>query len=191
MSNVHPQPSKPMPSPPAPPVNRPRITIVGYGEGGGREHARRLRERGHEVSVAMLPGGMSWVHATDDGFRPTRVRPAAAGADVIVLLVPPEEVEVLYWEEIAPVAQPGAMVIFEDALELDEGRLPDGIDVAVIAMNADGCMVTVVADATGHAHDRALAYLQALGGNIPRPTSARFRIVDDADPFPHPARRVL
>jgi ketol-acid reductoisomerase len=170
---------------------RPRITVIGYGEGAGREHARRLRDRGHDVRVAMLPGGMSWVRAVSDGFRPTRARPATVDADVIVLLVPPDEVELLYWEDVAPVASPGAMVIFEEALDLDDDRFPTNIDVATIDMTADGCTVSVRTDATGHAHDRALAYLQALGGNVPRPPSSRLRVADEADPFPHPSRRAL
>jgi len=170
---------------------RPRITIIGYGEGAGREHARRLRDRGHDVRVAMLPGGVSWERAIADGFRPTRSKTATVDADVIVLLVPPEEVEMLFWEGVALAAPRGALVIFGDDLELDDERLPSGVDVAVIATNASGCTVSVHADATGHAHDRALAYLQAVGGNLPRPPSSRLRVVDENDPFPHPSMRVL
>jgi ketol-acid reductoisomerase len=168
-----------------------RVAIVGYGEGAGREHARRLRERGHDVQVAMLPGGRSWVQAVKDGFRPTRAGRAAAEADVVVILVPEDEAPVVYWEEIAPRARPGAMVIFGDELELDQERLPAGVDVAVVAMKDDLCLVSIQADATGHAHERAYAYIQWLGAHVPRPTSSRIRVADDADPFPHPSRRVL
>jgi ketol-acid reductoisomerase len=118
--NSHPQPSNTNAKSPTSGA-RPRITIIGYGEGGGREHARRLRGRGHDVRVAMLPGGMSWAHAVADGFRPMSVRTATIDSDVLVLLVPPTE----------------------------------------------------------------------LGGNVPRPTSSRVRVADDADPFPHPSMRVL
>ncbi len=187
----HPQPSNTNAKSPTSSGSRPRITIVGYGEGAGREHARRLRERGHDVRVAMLPGGMSWAHAVADGFRPTLVRTATVGADVIVLLVPPTEIELLYWEAIAPLAREGSIVIFGEAIELDDERLPKKVDVAVITMDAGGCTVSVHTDATGRAHDRALAYLNALGGNVPRPPSSRVRVADDADPFPHPSMRVL
>ncbi len=172
-------------------TSHPRIRILGYGEGGGREHARRLRDRGHDVRVAMLAGGMSWEHAIEDGFRPTRVRTAIVDADVIVVLVPEDEVELLFWEHIAPLTPAGTLVVLSEALELDEERMPNGVDVVVIAMGTNGYAVTVRSDATGHAHDRALAYLQAVGGNVPRPTSSRMRVVDDADPFPHPSQRVL
>jgi ketol-acid reductoisomerase len=171
---------------------RARIAIVGYGDGAGREHARRLRERGYDVRVAMLPGGASWVQAVRDGFRPTRVASVVRDADVIVLLVPADEAPLVYWEEIAPRAPRGALVVFGDSIELDEERLPAGVDVATIAMTGDGCTVAIHADATGHAHARAYAYLQWLGAHVPLPASSRMRVVADAtDPFPHPSRRVL
>ena len=191
MNSRYPQPSKPKSQSPAPTTVRPRVAVIGYGEGAGREHAKRLRDRGHDVRVAMLPGGMSWVRAIEDGFRPTGARTATVDSDVIVLLVPSDEIEILYWEEIAPITPPGAIVIFGEAVELDDARLPKNADVAVISMNTDGCTISVRADATGYAHDRVLAYLQALGGNVPRSPSSRLRVADDTDPFPYPSRRVL
>jgi ketol-acid reductoisomerase len=172
-------------------VDHPRITIVGYGDGGGREHARRLRERGHDVQVAMLPGGMSWVRAMRDGFRPMRATEAVLDADIIVLVVPQDEVEILYWEEIAPLAATGAMVVFTDEIDLDTDRLPDGVDVAVTTMHGDRCLVSIRQDGTGKARERALAYLQWLGTDVPMAPPSRTRVADDSDPFPHPSRRVL
>jgi ketol-acid reductoisomerase len=167
------------------------VAIVGYGEGEGREHARRLRDDGHDVAVAVFPGGLSWVHAVHDGFRPMRAWEAGVGADVIVLLVPDDEVELVYWEQVAPVARPGALLVFTRPPELDASQLPPGVDVAVISMTADGCFVSIRQDATSHARSRALAYMQWLGGEIPQPRSSHIRIREASDPFPHPMRRVL
>jgi ketol-acid reductoisomerase len=172
-------------------VDKPRISIVGYGDGGGREHARRLREGGHDVQVAMLPGGMSWVRAMRDGFRPMRATEAVVDADVIVLVVPQDEVELLYWEEVAPLASAGAMVVFTDDIELDTDRLPSGVDVVVATTRGDTCLVSVRQDATGRARERTFSYLQWLGSDVPKPPSSRMRVADESDPFPHPSRRVL
>ena len=99
------------PTTPRPTRERPRIAVVGYGEGEGREHARRLRDQGHEVVVAMLPGGLSWIHAVNDGFRPVRTTEAVPGADVIVLVVPDDEQDLVFWEEVAPLARAGARLV--------------------------------------------------------------------------------
>jgi ketol-acid reductoisomerase len=172
-------------------LERRRVAIVGYGEGEGREHARRLRDHGHDVAVAVFPGGLSWVHAVHDGFRPLRAWEAVVGADVIVLLVPDEELELVYWEQVAPLARAGALLVFTRPNDLEPNQLPPGVDVAMISMNEDGCHVFVRQDATGEARSRALTYLQWLGGEVPRRVSAQIRVREPNDPFPHPMRRVL
>jgi ketol-acid reductoisomerase len=134
---------------------------------------------------------MSWVHAMRDGFRPMRAHEAVVDADVIVLVVPEDEVELLYWEEIAPLAAPGAMVVFTGDVDLDPERVPPGADVAAITMDERGCVFAIKKDATGRAGERALAYVQWLGGDVPRAASSKIRVAGEIDPFPHPSRRVL
>jgi len=168
-----------------------RVAIVGYGEGEGREHARRLRDWGHDVSVAVFPGGLSWVHAVHDGFRPLRAWEAVVGADVIVLLVPEEELEAIYWEQVAPAARAGSLLVFTRPFDLEPDQLPPGVDVALVTMTEEGCRVAIRQDATGEARSRALAYLQWLGSEVPRPASTQIRVREPSDPFPHPMRRVL
>src|SRR5207237_10555929 len=99
---------------------------------------------------------------------------------------------ILYWEEVAPLASQGAMVVFTGAIDLDADRIPSGVDVVVTAMDGAKCFVSVHQDATGRARERAFAYLQWLGaGAVPSPPPSRPRGADDSDPFPHPSRRVL
>jgi ketol-acid reductoisomerase len=177
-----------------PALERRRIAVVGYGEGEGREHARRLREHGHDVAVAMLPGGISWVNAVHDGFRPLRVWEAVLNADVIVMLVPEDDVALVYWEQVAPYARQGAILLFTGPMSPEIDALPTGVDVASIVMNEDGCLAQVQQDATTQARSRALDYLQWLGAEVPRvprPLSSRVRVREPNDPFPHPMRRVL
>ncbi len=168
-----------------------RIAVVGYGEGGGREHARRLREHGHDVTVAMLPGGLSWVNAVHDGFRPQRAWEAVRAADVVVLLVPEDDLALVYWEQVAPYARPGSLVLFTGPQPSEIDELPAGVDVATIYVNDDASLASVQQDATSRARERALDYLQWLGTEVPRPVSGRVRVREPNDPFPHPMRRVL
>jgi len=44
-----------------------RVAVIGYDE-EGRSHAKSLKASGHDVVVAMLPGGMSWVNAIIQGI---------------------------------------------------------------------------------------------------------------------------
>ena len=168
-----------------------RIAIVGYGEGGGREHARRLRDEGHDVAVAVFPGGLSWVHAVHDGFRPMRAWEAVVGSEIVILLVPDEELEAVYWEQVAPAARPGTLLVFTQPNDLESDQLPPGVDVVLVSNSEDGCLLSVRQDATGEARSRALAYMQWMGGEVPRPRSSQFRVNGETDPFPHPMRRVL
>jgi ketol-acid reductoisomerase len=172
-------------------ADRRRVAVVGYGEAEGREHARRLRDFGHDVAVAMLPGGISWVNAVNDGFRPLRVWEAVLGADVIVMLVPDDDVALVYWEQVAPYVRPGAILLFTGPISPEIDELPAGVDVASIVMNEDGCLACVQQDATSLARSRALDYLQWLGAEVPRARSSRVRVRESSDPFPHPMRRVL
>lgn len=169
---------------------RERVAVIGYGE-EGREQAKNLREHGYDVVVAMLPGGMSWITAERDGFRPKRVWAAVRGADLIALLLPKSEEELVYWEEIAPVAAPGAMIVFTQGCHLEADQFPHGVDVASVEPQEDGgCLVTVHRDATGRARSRAFAYAEAIGECAPRPRDSRTRLVASNDPFPH-WRKVL
>ena len=167
-----------------------RVAVIGYDE-EGRAHAKSLKAHGHDVVVAMLPGGMSWVTAVRDGFRPVRAWEAARGANVIAMVLPESEQELVYWEEIAPVAEPGAILVFTHGCHLEADQLPADIDVASVTPQSGGsCLVTVHQDATGRARARAFAYAEAIGESVPRSRESRTRLVSASDPFPH-WRKVL
>lgn len=172
-------------------ARRERVAVIGYGE-EGRSAAKNLRDSGHDVVVAMLPGGMSWVTAVRDGFRPVRAWEAARGAGVVAMILPESEQELVYWEEIAPVIEPGTLLVFTRGCHLDADQLPAKVDVASVQPQTDGaCLVTIHRDATGSARARAFAYAQAIGEHVmPRARESNTRLVSGSDPFPH-WRKVL
>lgn len=146
------------------PMSPARVAVVGYGE-GGREVAAGLRLAGHEVVIGIGIGGMSWVRAQRDGFRPKPSPAAVEGADVVALHVPDEEQCSVYWHVVAPHAATGTLLVYGRALALSSGAFePKGVDVVVVAKDASGCRVAVQSDVTGRALERALAFARAAFG---------------------------
>jgi ketol-acid reductoisomerase len=157
---------------------RQRVAVLGYGT-EGRAHALGLREAGYEVAVAVRPGGMSWIRAMEDGFRPTTHGEAVKGADIVALLIPEAEQPALYSSMVAPNIKPGALLVFAHAASVHAGAVePDpGIDVVLVTcrgVESDGgavikkCFVAVHTDATGGSVSRAVAYARAAFGEEAR-----------------------
>lgn len=146
-----------------------RVAVLGYGA-EARAQALNLRALGKDVAVAVRPGGMSWVRAIEDGFRPCHVAEAVAGADVIVMLVPEVEQPALYSQSVAPHAKPGALLVLGHASAVHAQAVepaPES-DVVLVTVRLDEsgvkCFVAVHHDATGAACTRAIAYARAAYG---------------------------
>src|SRR6185312_10233659 len=97
-----------------------RATVIGYGP-EAREQAIRLRAIGWDVDVVVRPGGMTWIRAVDDGFRPVPAAQAALRASVVVLHVPESEQPAVWAYGIAPYLAPGALVVFARGSALYSG----------------------------------------------------------------------
>ena len=145
--------------------------VIGYGP-DAREQALRLRAIGWAVDVVVRSGGMTWVHAVADGFRPVPAAEAAMRADVVVVHLPDAEQPAVWAYALAPYLAPGALVIFAHGSALYSGAVdPEPrLDVALvtrcIARDAElVCRVAVHRDATGHALERALAFARAVFGS--------------------------
>jgi len=142
-----------------------RVAMMGYGA-EAREHALRLRASGWHVSVVVRPGGMSWIRAMADGFRPALAREALANADVVAVELPEAEQPAVWAYTIAPLLAPGALIVFSHGAALYSGALePDPrFDVVLVATGdrADACRVAVHQDATGRALERAAGFARAV-----------------------------
>ncbi|WP_309623274.1 ketol-acid reductoisomerase [Novosphingobium sp.] len=157
-----------------------KIAIVGYGS-QGHAHAQNLRDSGvKDVAIALRPGSASAKKAEAAGFTVMDNKAAAAWADVLMILAPDEHQAAIWADDIAGNIKPGAALAFAHGLNIHFGliEVPADIDVIMIAPKGPGhtvrseyqkgggvpCLIAVHQDATGNAHDVALAYASGVGG---------------------------
>ena len=157
-----------------------KIAIVGYGS-QGHAHAQNLRDSGvKDVAIALRAGSASARKAEGAGFKVMDNKAAAAWADVLMILAPDETQAAIWADDIAGNIKPGAALAFAHGLNIHFGliEVPADIDVIMIAPKGPGhtvrseyqkgggvpCLIAVHQDATGNAHDVALAYASGVGG---------------------------
>jgi ketol-acid reductoisomerase len=154
------------------------VAIIGYGS-QGHAHALNLRDSGVDVIVGLYPGSKSWVKAQAAGLKVGTVAEAAKAADIIMILVSDHIQGDLYNNEIAPHMKAGKTLMFAHGFNIHFGQIvpPADVDVSMIAPKAPGHrvrelftegvgvpgLIAVHQDASGKAHDRALAYAMGLG----------------------------
>jgi ketol-acid reductoisomerase len=154
-----------------------KVAVIGYGS-QGHAHALNLRDSGVEVQVGLREGP-SRERAEDAGVEVRSIPEAVRGAQVVAILLPDHVQKQVWDEEIAPNLEPGAAVLFAHGLNVHFGRIdpPEGHDVIMVAPKAPGHrvrelyvsgagtpgLVAVHRDASGNAHDLALAYGVGIG----------------------------
>ena len=67
-----------------------KVAIVGYGS-QGHAHAQNLNESGVKVTVGLRKGGASWSKVEKAGLKVAEVADAVKGADVVMMLLPDEQ----------------------------------------------------------------------------------------------------
>ena len=154
------------------------VAVLGYGS-QGRAHALNLRDSGEDVRIGLYAGSRSFERCREDGVPATHADDAVKEATVVMVLTPDTSHAKLYRESIEANLKPGAMLMFAHGFSVHFGTVqpkPD-VDVTMIAPKGPGhllrstyvqgqgipALVAVQQDATGRAHDRALAYGRALG----------------------------
>jgi ketol-acid reductoisomerase len=155
-----------------------KVAILGYGS-QGHAHALNLRDSGVEVVVGLPEGSRSRARANADGVTVLTPSAAAEAADIIMILTPDTGQAKLYHEHVAKHLKPGKTLMFAHGFNIRFGTIvpPDGVDVSMIAPKAPGhrvrevfkegqgtpALLAVHADASGKAHQTALAYAKGLG----------------------------
>jgi ketol-acid reductoisomerase len=154
------------------------LAVFGYGS-QGRAHARNLHDSGFNVIVAARPG-KSFDQARADGLTVDTPEAVVAGADLIAMLTPDMAQPALYRDIVEKHAREGAALLFAHGFNVHFGEITPRADLDVILVAPKGpgalvrrqyeegrgvpCLMAVHQDATGKAHEIALAYAHGIGG---------------------------
>src|SRR5437868_12288971 len=88
-----------------------KVTIIGYGS-QGHAHAQNLNDSGVKVTVGLRKGGASWPKVEKAGLKVAEVAEAVKGADVVMILLPDEQIASVYNSEVEPNIKQGASLAF-------------------------------------------------------------------------------
>ena len=174
------------------------VAVVGYGS-QGHAHALNLKESGVDVVVGLYEGSPSMQKARDAGLKAMVTAEAVKAADVVMILVNDEKQPALYEKDIAPNLKSGAALAFAHGFNIHFGQImpPKDVDVIMIAPKGPGhtvrsqfqegkgvpCLVAVNQNASGVAHDIALAYAMGIGGARGGVLETTFREETETDLF--------
>ena len=174
------------------------VTIVGYGS-QGHAHAQNLNDSGVKVTVGLRRGGASWNKAEKAGLRVADVAAAVKQADVVMMLLPDEQIAAVYKNDVEPNIRQGASLAFAHGFNVHYGQVVprDDLDVWMVAPKAPGHtvrstyvqgggvphLIAVHADRTGKARDLALSYAAANGGRKAGVIETNFREETETDLF--------
>ena len=155
-----------------------KVTIIGYGS-QGHAHALNLHESGVDVTVGLRRSGSSWVKAANAGLKVKEIDEAVTGADVVMILLPDEQIASVY-KNIEPIIKKGAALAFAHGFNVHYGQVTPraDLDVIMIAPKAPGHtvrntytqgggvphLIAVYQDKSGNAKEIALSYACANGG---------------------------
>jgi ketol-acid reductoisomerase len=158
-------------------LKRARIAILGYGS-QGRAHALNLKDSGYDVIVGVRKDGASWGNAQKDGLKVAEPADAVKGAKLVAMLVPDLAQKQLYKDVVDNIAK-GATLLFAHGFNIHfkQIRARKDLDVVLIAPKGPGglvrrqyeqgrgvpALIAVAQDATGKAHETALAYAYGIG----------------------------
>jgi len=174
------------------------VAIIGYGS-QGHAHALNLHESGVNVVVGLRKDGASWNKAEKAGLKVQAVADAVKNADVVMMLLPDENIAQVYRDEVHANIKAGAALAFAHGFNVHYGQVVprEDIDVIMIAPKAPGHtvrstysqgggvphLIAVYQDKSGAARDVALSYASANGGGRAGIIETNFREETETDLF--------
>ena len=154
------------------------VAIIGYGS-QGHAHAQNLNDSGVKVVVGLRKGGASWDKVGKAGLKVAEVNEAVASADVVMILLPDENIAAVY-KDIEPHLKKGASLAFAHGFNVHYNQVVPraDLDVVMVAPKGPGhtvrseylkgggvpTLIAVYQDKSGKARDLALSYAAANGG---------------------------
>ena len=174
------------------------VTIIGYGS-QGHAHALNLNDSGVKVTVGLRKNGASWNKAVNAGLQVKEVAEAVKEADVVMILLPDEQIADVYKNEVHGNIKQGAALAFAHGFNVHYGAvIPRAdLDVIMIAPKAPGHtvrgtytqgggvphLIAMHQDKSGAARDIALSYATANGGGRAGIIETNFREETETDLF--------
>jgi len=77
------------------------VAIIGYGS-QGHAHAQNLNDSGVKVVVGLRKNGASWPKVAKAGLNVMEVADAVKAADVVMILLPDEQIADVYRNDVEP-----------------------------------------------------------------------------------------
>src|ERR1041384_394182 len=174
------------------------VTIIGYGS-QGHAHAQNPNDSGVKVTVGVRKGGPSWGKAEKAGLKVADVADAVKQADIVMMLLPDEQIATVYKNDVEPNIKQGASLAFAHGFNVHYGQVVPraDLDVWMVAPKAPGHtvrntytqgggvphLIAVHADKSGRARDLALSYATANGGGKAGIIETNFREETETDLF--------
>ena len=174
------------------------VTIIGYGS-QGHAHAQNLNDSGVKVTVGVRKGGPSWAKVEKAGLKVADVADAVKSADIVMMLLPDEQIAAVYKNDVEPNIKQGASLAFAHGFNVHYGQVVPraDLDVWMVAPKAPGHtvratytqgggvphLIAVHADKSGKARDLALSYAAANGGGKAGVIETNFREETETDLF--------
>ena len=175
-----------------------QVTIVGYGS-QGHAHAQNLNDSGVKVTVGVRKGGPSWDKVKKAGLKVAEVAEAVKSADVVMVLLPDEQIASVYVNDIEPNIKKGASLAFAHGFNVHYNQVVprDDLDVWMVAPKAPGHtvrstytqgggvphLVAVHQNKSKKARDLALSYAAANGGGKAGIIETNFKEETETDLF--------
>mgnify|MGYP000160838552 FL=1 len=175
-----------------------KVTIVGYGS-QGHAHAQNLNDSGVKVTVGVRKGGPSWDKVKKAGLKVAEVADAVKSADVVMVLLPDEQIASVYVNDIEPNIKKGASLAFAHGFNVHYNQVVprDDLDVWMVAPKAPGHtvrstytqgggvphLVAVHQNKSKKARDLALSYAAANGGGKAGIIETNFKEETETDLF--------
>jgi ketol-acid reductoisomerase len=174
------------------------VAIIGFGS-QGHAHALNLKDSGVDVVVGLRPESSSVAKAEADGLIVLPVPEAASRGDIVMMLVPDELHGSVWDEEVSDGIAAGNLLMFGHGFSIHYETVtpPPDVDVAMVAPKGPGhlvrrqyvegngvpCLLAVHQDASGTAHDVALAYAKGIGGTRAGVIETTFKDETETDLF--------
>ncbi len=179
-------------------IKNKKVAIIGYGS-QGHAHAQNLSDSGVQVIVGLRKDGASWEKAKKAGLKVEEVGKAVQEADVVMMLLPDENIPDVYKNDVAPNIKKGGVLAFAHGFNIHYNQVVprEDLDVIMVAPKGPGhtvrseyqkgggvpSLIAVYQDRSGKARDVALSYAAANGGTKGGVIETSFREETETDLF--------